>query len=87
MQRELRHGAVVACAKDQADVLAVVASTQLLVDGVEVHTHLAGELRLELADLEVDDNEAAQAVVVEEQVEKELLAANDERLLATVIPT
>jgi hypothetical protein len=44
-----------------------------VVDGVEIERHLAGELRLELADLEVDDDEAAQLAVVEEQVEEELL--------------
>jgi hypothetical protein len=38
---------------------AVVAEPQLLVDRVEVEVHLGHELRLELADLEVDDQSAA----------------------------
>ena len=40
--------------QDQADAFAVVALAQLVVDCVEVEPHLAGELRLELADLQVD---------------------------------
>ena len=57
-------------AEDQSDALGVVAATALVVDGVEVERHLAGEVRLELADLQVDDDESAQLVVVEEEIEK-----------------
>jgi len=41
-------------------------------------------LGLEAADLELDDHESPQGVVVEEQVQEELLAADDERFLAAV---
>jgi hypothetical protein len=53
-----------------------------LFDGVGVEVHLAGELRAERADLQVDDDEAASRVVVGEQVEDELLAADLQRPLA-----
>lgn len=85
MQSELRDGFIVVGAENQSDALGVVAAAELVVDGVEVERHLARELRLELADLQVDDDESAQLVVVEEQIEEELLPADLQRLLATVL--
>ena len=48
----------------------------------QVEIHLAGELRLELLDLEVDHHEAAQAEVVEQEVEVVVLASHLQVILA-----
>lgn len=54
---------------------------KVVINRRQVEVHLAGVLRLELVDLEVDDDEAAQAEVVEEQVEIEILATDFEVVL------
>lgn len=56
-------------------VVVLIVSDQL-VDGGDVEVHLAGELCLERSDLEIDDHEASSLMVVEEEVQHELLAAN-----------
>jgi hypothetical protein len=53
-----------------------------VVDRRQVEVHFAGELRLEVGDLQVDDHVAAQLQVVEEQVDAEFLAADLQQILA-----
>ena len=84
MQRELGNGLVAVSAEDDPDALTVVTEAQLLVDGVEVEVHLRDELGLELADLQFDDDKPPQGVVVEQEVEEELLVADEQRSLAAV---
>jgi len=55
---------------------------QQVVDGRQVEVHLAGVLELEVVDLEVDDDEAPQAQVIEEKIEIEVLVADLEVILA-----
>ena len=44
--------------------------------------HLAAELGLELSHLEVEDDEAAEAQVIEQEIETKLIAAHLKRVLA-----
>lgn len=55
---------------------------QEVVHGREVEVHLAGVLGPEVGHLQVDHDEAAQAQVVEEEVEVEVLAAHLQVVLA-----
>jgi hypothetical protein len=55
----------------------VLGVTQLVVHHVQVEVHLPGVLGPELAHLEVEHHPAAQLLVAEEQVEEELLVADD----------
>ena len=54
---------------------------QVIVDGGKIEIHFTGELRLEVFDFKIDDDEAAQMEMIEKQVEKEVLVANFERIL------
>jgi len=60
----------------------VVGMTQPVVHGGEVEVHFAGELGLELLDLQINDNVAAQPQVVKEQVEVVVLPGDFQRILA-----
>ena len=71
---------VAAGAEDEADGGAILGVGDERIDGVDVQVHLARELRLERAELQVDDHEAAGGVVEEEEVEYELLATDLKRL-------
>jgi hypothetical protein len=74
-----RHPLVGPCAylaEDQADRGAVVGVPHPVVDRREVEVRLADELGLELLVLQLDDDEAAQAEVVEEQVDVEIPPAD-----------
>ena len=55
---------------------------QQIINGRQVKVHLARVLRLEVVDLEIDDDEAAQAQVIEEEIEVEVLVADLEVILA-----
>src|SRR5262249_7841265 len=48
----------------------------------EIEVHLPRKLRLEVADLQVDDHEAPQAQVVEKEVEVEVVAVGFEVILS-----
>src|SRR5207302_349946 len=56
-------------AQDQTDGRRVGIVAELVIDDAQVEIHLAGVFGLELAGLQVDDNEAAQFQVVEQQVD------------------
>src|SRR4051812_2255854 len=75
------HQAVLGLAEDEADGGLVVGVPEEVVDGGEVEAHLAGVLGLEVRHLELDDDVAAQAEVVEEEVEEEVPAAHGQRIL------
>ena len=51
----------------------------LVVHGGEIEIHLARKLRLERLHLQIHHHEAAQPQMVEQQVEREILAAHFER--------
>jgi hypothetical protein len=67
-----QNGLVASRAQYETDCCRIALLALKFVDGIEVEVHLAGELRLEVLDLQVDDNKAPQPVVVEQQVEEEL---------------
>ncbi len=81
MQGQLGNCLVVLGTEDDPDALPIISDTELLVDCVEVEVHLAHVLSLEGTDLQVDHDEPAQRVVVEEQVEEELLLADEQGAL------
>src|SRR5262249_37349098 len=68
-------------AQDQADAAAVAGVAEQVVHRGQVKVHLAGVLRLERAALEVNDHEAAQAEVVEQQVQGKVLTADFQVIL------
>jgi predicted glycosyl hydrolase (DUF1957 family) len=49
---------------------------QAVVHDVEVEVHLSGVFGFEAADFQIDDNEAAKAEVVKEEVDVEIVVAN-----------
>jgi len=69
-------------AQDQADRRLVGRVLQAVVDHVAVEVQLARILGLELAFLQVDDDERPQPQVVEQQVEVEVLVAHIQAVLA-----
>src|SRR5262245_30143301 len=69
-------------AQDDADGRLVVGMAQLIVDGGQIEVHLAGKFRLEVLDLQLDDDEAPEPQVIEQQVEIIVLAADVEVILA-----
>jgi hypothetical protein len=83
LQGQVGDRLVTSGAEDEADASAILAVGDERVDGVDVQVHLAHELRLEGAELQIDDHEAAGRVVEEEEIEDELLAADLERLLTS----
>jgi hypothetical protein len=56
--------------------------SQQIIDSRQVKIHLARVLRLEVVDLEINDDEAAQAQVIEEKIEIEILATDLNVVLA-----
>ena len=64
---------VLAGAEQHADRRALVRLADVAVEGLQVELQLAEVLGLELADLELDGDQAVQAAVEEEQVEGEVL--------------
>ena len=75
-------GPLAGLAQQQADRRLVPLGPQDAVYGREIEVELAGILRLELARLELDNEVAVQAHMVEEQVEVESLGADRKRNLA-----
>ncbi len=68
-------------AEDQADGGLIGRVAQPVIHDVAVEVHLAGVLGLEGAFLEVDHDEAAEAEMIEEQVEVEIIVADIEAVL------
>jgi hypothetical protein len=69
LQRQLGDRLVSVGAQDEANRRAIrVVGDEFVNVGVDVQVHLAGELCLEGADLEVDHDEPASRMVVEQQV-------------------
>jgi hypothetical protein len=74
----LGDGLVAGLAQDQANGRLIGSVALEVIDGGEVEVHLAGELRLQGPDLEVDDQEAPQFQMVKQQVDVKILAADFE---------
>jgi len=77
-----RYDPVLRFAQDEADARLVVGMAEKVVDGGEVEVHLAGVLRLERRRLQVNNHEASELQVVEEQVQPEVLSTHLKRHLA-----
>ena len=60
----------------------VISVAEHVIHGREVKVHLARVLRLERPHLQIDNDEASQLQMVEEQVEPEILSSNLQRNLA-----
>ena len=67
--------------QNQTDGRGVARVLEPVVDDVAIEVELAGVLWLEFALLQVDDDEGAQAQVVEEQVDIEVFVAHVEPIL------
>ena len=80
LQSQVGDRLVTSGAEYEADASAILAVGDERVDGVDVQVHLSYELRLEGAELQIDDHEAAGRVVEEEEIEDELLTTDLERL-------
>ena len=78
-----RRSSILGLAENQADARLVVGVPKQVVNGGEIEVHLAGVFRFERPSLQIDDAEAAQLEVVEEQIELEVFAPDFERILAT----
>src|ERR1035437_4301932 len=78
----LRHNSALRFAQDEANTRLVVGMAKHVIDGGEVEVHLAGILRLKCAHPQVDNDEASELQVVEEQVKPEILSSNIKRHLA-----
>ena len=81
LQGKLDFNIVLLGAENDPDRGRVVRRALLLVEEVQVEVHLAGVLRLEGADLEVEGDEGLQEPVVEKRVDEILLAADGEPML------
>jgi len=81
-QRVFGEDAVLGLAEDETDGRRVVLEAEEVVDGGAVEVHLSGILGFEVALLEIDDDEAAEVEVIEEEVEVELAVADFEAVLA-----
>src|SRR5450432_2570785 len=73
---------VLLLAEHEADARLVPIAPELGIRGGQVEVHLAGVLRLELAGVELDNDEAAEPQVEEEEVDVEVLASDLEVHLA-----
>jgi len=76
------YGLVLPRTEDQADGGVVAVRRALVVEEPNVTVHLSDVLMTELADLEVDEKEALQDGVVEDQVHVEVLVLEYQTLLA-----
>jgi len=69
-------------AEDDADGGLVAGAALLVVEQVQIEIHLAGKLRLEGADFEVEGDEGLEEAVVEEEVDEILLFPEGDPMLA-----
>ena len=81
-QRVFGDDPILRLAENQADARLVVRVAEHVVNGGEVEVHLAGVFRFEGRHLQVDDAEASELEVVEEQIELEVFATDFKRNLA-----
>jgi hypothetical protein len=72
---------ILAGAEQHADGGVFVGLFRIAVEGFEIEAELAEVFRLEAADLEFDGDEAVQAAVEEEEIEREIPPADLEREL------
>ena len=72
----LDHLAVLAGAEKDADGRSFVRLADVTVESLQVEFQLAEVLGLELTDLELDGDQAAQAAMEEQQVEREISSAD-----------
>jgi hypothetical protein len=77
-----RNDAALLLAKNESDTRLVVRMAEHVINGGEVEVHLPRILRLERRHLQIDDNEASELQVVEEEIDLEVLASNFKRNLA-----
>jgi len=80
--RILRHYLVLFRAEDEADGRVILRSAAKVIEHPHIHVELADVLMGELADLEVDQNEALEEVVVENEVDVEMLGFRGDAVLA-----
>lgn len=78
----LSEDAILGLAEDEADGGCVVFVAHEVVHGGAIEIHFTGILGLELAFLEVDDDEAAEVEVVEEKIEVKIAVADFQMILA-----
>src|SRR4051812_28250911 len=67
------HHLVFRTAQEKADAGPIVRVSQLVIDGRQIEIYLADESGIERHGFELDDHEASQLEVVEEQVHEEVL--------------
>ena len=80
-QRQLHHGVVFLPAEHDADGGILLRQLHMAVVVVHIHLHLPEVLVREFAQLQVDDEVAAQEPVVEDEVEEVVVAIEGEALL------
>src|SRR6266436_4985879 len=81
-QGVFRNGVVLFRAKDQANRRVFVRLRPIFASVVEIEVHLAGIGMGELADLQIDDDEAAQFAVKEKEIDAIPFPANAQPALA-----
>src|SRR5690348_13088803 len=74
-----RNDPVLRFAENQTNAGLIVGVAEKIVDGREVKIQLPGVLRLEWPHFEIDDNEASQLQVIEEQIEFEVFSSDFEQ--------
>src|SRR5690606_25691617 len=77
-ERDLHHRVVLARAQHDSDGGVLVLYALESVEVVHVHLHLTEVLMRELAELEIDEDEAPQESVVEDEVDEEVIAVDRE---------
>jgi hypothetical protein len=78
----LRNDSILRFAKNEADARLVVGVAKHVIDCGEIEVQLARVFRLELAHFQIDDNEASELQMVEEQIELEVFSSDFKRNLA-----
>jgi hypothetical protein len=74
---------IVSLAEYDADARLIVWVFQEIVDGRKIEVHFAGVFRLEVADLQIDNDEAPESRIVKEEIEAEIFPGDFERVLTT----
>lgn len=75
-ERVFHHLIILACAQKHADGRLLMRFAHVAIEGLQIKVELAQELRLELANLQLNGDKAVEATVKEEQVECEISPAN-----------
>ncbi len=77
------HGIVFVGAEDDADCLRLVLCAFELVEVVGVHLHLTQILVGQLAELQVNENEAGEKTIVEDEINVEMVTLQRQALLTS----